>query len=97
MKHEYNLWICKKISIELKKLNIEIHYTTVSKIIYTYRKNGYLPISLQYRPYQSTMSREVSIAGRDPLEDTDNRSYEGKTAYTANERDLDNVIATWEN
>lgn len=53
--------------------------------------NGYIPISLQYRPYTSRASRPVSIAGGDPFEASDNRSYLGKTARTINECDLDLV------
>lgn len=56
--------------------------------------NGYLPVSLQYRPYTATTAREVSIAGGDPLESFTNRSYKGKTVKAANESDLDNVIET---
>ena len=56
--------------------------------------NGYLPISLQYRPYTAAGAREQSIAGGDPSEDFTNRSYKGKTSYAANESDLDNVIET---
>ncbi len=40
MKQDNNLWGCKKIANELKKINIDIHYTTVNKIIYTFRKQG---------------------------------------------------------
>lgn len=54
--------------------------------------NGYLPISLQYRPYTAVAAREVSIAGGDYREASTNRSYRGKTNYTANENDLDIVI-----
>lgn len=54
--------------------------------------NGYLPHSLQYRPYTADTAREVSIAGGHPQENFTNRSYRGKTAYTANESDLDNVL-----
>jgi beta-glucosidase len=56
--------------------------------------NGYLPISLQYRPYTATNARKNSIAGGDIRERDSNRSYLGKTTYTANEQDLDNVINT---
>jgi beta-glucosidase len=56
--------------------------------------NGYLPISLQYRPYTATTARIESIAGGDVREDFINRSYYGKTTYAANEQDLDNVITT---
>lgn len=55
--------------------------------------NGYLPISLQYRPYTADTAREVSLAGGDPLEDFTNRSYKGKTVTTSNESDLDMVLA----
>ena len=40
VKQENYLWGCKKISNELKKINIEIHYTTVNRIISTFRKQG---------------------------------------------------------
>lgn len=40
MKQENYLWGCKKISNELKKININIHYTTVNRIISTFRKQG---------------------------------------------------------
>ena len=54
--------------------------------------NGYLPISLQYRPYTATTAREVSIAGGDFRENTTNRSYKDKTNTTYNEADLDNIL-----
>ena len=56
--------------------------------------NGYVPISLQYRPYTATFAREVSVAGGDPKEPFTNRSYKGKTVKTYNETDLDLVIDT---
>ncbi|MCM1135394.1 MAG: glycoside hydrolase family 3 C-terminal domain-containing protein [Clostridium sp.] len=56
--------------------------------------NGYLPISLQYRPYRANAARKVSIAGGDFREDFTNRSYAGKTGTAANERDLDLVLET---
>lgn len=56
--------------------------------------SGYVPISLQYRPYQAVNARTPSIAGGDPLEDSKDRSYCGKWNTTANEQDLDNVIET---
>ena len=56
--------------------------------------NGYMPISLQYRPYTATTAREVSIAGGDPKESSTNRSYRGKTVKTDNESDLDLVLLT---
>lgn len=57
---------------------------------------GYVPISLQYRPYTATEARDPSIAGGDPLEDFDNRSYSGKTVETVNESDLESVLETRE-
>ncbi|MBC1485189.1 glycoside hydrolase family 3 N-terminal domain-containing protein [Listeria seeligeri] len=55
---------------------------------------GYLPISLQYRPYTAKLARETSIAGGDPLEELTNRTYKNKTNKTTNESDLDAVLAT---
>lgn len=54
--------------------------------------NGYLPISLQYRPYTAEKAREHSMAGGDPLESFTDRSYKGKTVTTSNESDLDMVL-----
>lgn len=54
--------------------------------------NGYVPISLQYRPYYAEFAREESIAGGDPLEVSKNRGYKDKWNTSANESDLDNVI-----
>ena len=56
--------------------------------------NGYLPISLQYRPYTAEAAREESIAGGDFREVSANRSYKGKTNTAANERDLDLILET---
>ncbi|MDO4998939.1 MAG: glycoside hydrolase family 3 N-terminal domain-containing protein [Bacteroidales bacterium] len=56
--------------------------------------NGYVPISLQYRPYTAEYARAESIAGGDPKEPFVNRSYKGKTVRTANESDLDLVADT---
>ena len=55
---------------------------------------GYVPISLQYRPYTAEYARAKSIAGGDPKESFTNRSYKGKKVKTANESDLDLVIET---
>lgn len=54
--------------------------------------NGYLPITLQYRPYTAQTARSVSIAGGDFREDFTNRSYLGKTNTCYNEQDLDNIL-----
>ena len=39
MKTDNHLWGCRRISDELKKLGIELHHTTVNKIIQPFRKN----------------------------------------------------------
>jgi len=51
------------------------------------KKDGYLPVSLQFRPYTAEHAREKSVAG-------DNRSYKGKTVTTRNEPHLDMVLET---
>jgi beta-glucosidase len=56
--------------------------------------NGYFPISLQYQPYTAELARDQSIAGGDPLELLDNRSYKGKSAVTSNSKDLDVIMDT---
>lgn len=56
--------------------------------------NGYVPLTLQYRPYTAKNARSCSIAGGDPREDFTNRSYKDKTNTAANEADLDIVIQT---
>lgn len=56
-------------------------------------KGTYLPISLQYRPYTSILSRKESIASGDPLEQGD-RSYYGKTSICKNEHELDILLDT---
>jgi hypothetical protein len=40
MKQDNPLWGCKKIANELKKVNIEIHYTILNKIISDFLKRG---------------------------------------------------------
>jgi beta-glucosidase len=54
------------------------------------KDQGYIPISLQYRPYKADAAREKSIAGHD------NRSYRNKTASVSNEGDLDLLLDTRE-
>jgi len=56
--------------------------------------NGYVPISLQYRPYTAEYARAESVAGGDPKETFVNRSYKGKTVSVYNESDLDLVLKT---
>lgn len=54
--------------------------------------NGYLPISLQYRPYTATSAREHAIARGDFRENDCDRTYRGKTSIAQNEQDLDNIL-----
>jgi beta-glucosidase len=58
--------------------------------------NGYIPISLQYDEYTATDARETSIAGGDPMENTNNRSYKNKTVKAANYTDAALVSETKE-
>jgi beta-glucosidase len=51
------------------------------------KEDGYLPVSLQYRPYTATEARTQSVAAPG-----DNRSYLGKTVTTRNEAHLDMVL-----
>lgn len=48
--------------------------------------NGFVPISLQYRPYRAEHARDKSIAG--------DRAFKGKMVETVNECDLDLVLET---
>lgn len=48
----------------------------------------YNPISLQWGPYKAEFAREHSIAGGDPHEASDNRSYHGYTETSSNEPDM---------
>lgn len=54
--------------------------------------SGYVPVSLQYRPYQADTARKKSVAGGDFRDKSDNRSYRGKVGTAANEADLDLVL-----
>ncbi|WP_243459592.1 glycoside hydrolase family 3 protein [Metabacillus bambusae] len=56
--------------------------------------SGYVPISLQYRPYTALDARENSIAG--DQREVSNRSYKGNSVETRNEADLDLVLKTKE-
>lgn len=59
------------------------------------KEAGYLPISLQYRPYTADTARAESIGQGDFREsENPNRSYLGKTCVPANESDLDLVLNT---
>lgn len=53
-----------------------------------YPEGHYQPISLQWSPYTATDAREKSIAGGDPTEKSDNRSYKGYTEHTTNVDDM---------
>ncbi len=56
---------------------------------------GYVPVTLQYRPYTSKKGREKSIAGGDPFHyQKPDRSYKGKTNTSANETQLDVFLET---
>ena len=58
-------------------------------------EEGYIPVSLQYRPYTAKTARAESIGQGDFREtDAPNRSYRGKTCHPANESDLDLVLNT---
>ncbi|MBX4150698.1 glycoside hydrolase family 3 protein [Paenibacillus lautus] len=58
--------------------------------------NGYVPISLQYKPYTAEYAREVSLAGDEHGNEPRNRSYKGKTVTPHNTTDLDMVLETKE-
>ncbi|KAI8805455.1 beta-glucosidase [Cladochytrium replicatum] len=55
---------------------------------------GYIPISLQYRPYTAVKGRSKSMAGDPRSKDVFNRTYLGKTVSVINESDLDAVLET---
>ncbi len=57
-------------------------------------EEGYIPISLQYRPYTAATARAESIGQGDFREKEPNRSYRGKSCTPANEADLDLVLDT---
>ena len=48
----------------------------------------YSPVSLQWGPYTAEYARERSIAGGDPTEASDNRSYRGVSETSSNEADM---------
>ena len=58
--------------------------------------NGYLPISLQYRPYRADTAREHSIARGDFRENDCDRTYKGKENTPYNASDLDNILSARE-
>ena len=58
--------------------------------------NGYVPITLQYRPYKATVARAKSIAAGDPVIDPTikDRSYKGKEFTASNASDLESILNT---
>ena len=59
------------------------------------QEKGYLPVTLQYRPYTAHTARAHSIGQGDFREaENPNRSYRGRTNTAANESDLDLVLNT---
>ncbi|MFH0842399.1 MAG: glycoside hydrolase family 3 N-terminal domain-containing protein [Bacteroidota bacterium] len=58
------------------------------------RGTGYVPISLQYKPYKAVEGRDPSIGGGDPLEKFTNRTFRNKSATTYNAGDLTMILDT---
>lgn len=58
------------------------------------KKNGYVPITLQYRPYKVLNCRTNSIAKGEILENDCDRNYHNKTNVAENESDLDLLMET---
>ena len=58
--------------------------------------NGYLPITLQYRPYRAEAAREHSIACGDFRENDCDRTYKNKENTPYNSADLDNILSARE-
>ena len=58
--------------------------------------NGYLPITLQYRPYKAVSARQHSIARGDFREKDCDRTYYNKVNTPYNHKDLDNILAARE-
>lgn len=89
----------------VEKKIVEKYYTVVEKpeeadfaIVFIespdsigYKKEeGYIPVTLQYRPYTAEHAREESIAH----EAFENRSYKNKSNTATNEQDLDIILET---
>ena len=55
--------------------------------------NGYLPITLQYRPYKAEAAREHAIARGDFRENDCDRTYINKGNSPYNASDLDNILS----
>ena len=79
---------------DAKEADFSIVFIESPKTVGYTKEEGYLPISLQYRPYTAVDARQTSIAGGDPLESSTNRSYLGKTNFASNESDLDIILET---
>lgn len=61
------------------------------------KEKGYLPITLQYKPYKAEFAREHSIASGHPTEfESPDRSYKNKEAVATNSCDLDIFLKTRE-
>ena len=54
MKNDNNLWGCHRIADELKKLGIELHHTTVNRIIQDFRKKGRIAVSGSWSRFLKT-------------------------------------------
>ncbi|MBU3103555.1 glycoside hydrolase family 3 protein [Clostridium gasigenes] len=91
----------------VEKKIVEKYYTVVEKpeeadfaIVFIespdsvgYKKEeGYIPVTLQYRPYTAEYAREESIAN----DDGESRSYKNKSNTATNEQDLDIILETKE-
>jgi beta-glucosidase len=61
---------------------------------YDRERGGYLPITLQYRPYTAVSARAQSIGYGDPYDEIPNRSYRGRNNTAHNEADLDILLDT---
>lgn len=59
------------------------------------KETGYLPITLQYRPYTASLARTHSLA-QDVNDDVIDRTYQNKTNMCSNEADLDIILETRE-
>ena len=58
--------------------------------------NGYLPITLQYRPYRAEAAREHSLARGDFRENDCDRTYLNKENVPYNAADLNNILSARE-
>lgn len=77
-----------------QQADLAICFMESPKSVGWHEGEGYVPVTLQYRPYTAVNARTPSIAGGDPLEESTDRSYRGKTNRADNEADLDVVLET---